>query len=454
MNQSFRDWLDHVPQGAWLLIQDRSLLLNIALQVIFIGGALAVLRLFGDRLKTLLRVRTASLSGPAAPLVAAIVGIAPFAALVLALWAGRLGFGEAGQGTTLLHLAESLALAWVVIRLTSGFVRNPALAKTIATAAWVFAAIDILGLLDPIMRVLDSMSIALGDFRLTVLLVLRGVITLGFLIWLANIAARMVEYQLHALPTLAPAMQALASTLSRVVLLTAAVMIGLNSIGIDLTAFAVFSGAIGVGIGFGLQKIMSNLISGVILLLDRSIKPGDVIDLGGTSGQISRLNARFVSVTTRDGIEYLIPNEDLITHRVTNLTFNHTRVRLHARVGISYQSDLREAMRLCVEATKGVPRVLADPVASCIVRNFGDSAIELEIRFWIGDPANGTGSVRSAVLLGVWDRFKAHGIQMPYPQRDVHIPAIAELADVIAKSMRAPGPRTHAPEFLTADDAE
>jgi small-conductance mechanosensitive channel len=439
MSQNIRDWLSRLPHEAYLLLHDVPLLVNIALQLIFIGGTLAVLRLFGERLRTLLEVRTASLSGPAVPLVAAIVRISPWAALAIAFWTERLGFGEAGQATSLLHLAESLALAWVVIRLASNLVRNPATARTISTAAWIFAAIDILGLLEPIMKVLDSMSIALGDFRLTVLLVIRGVLTLGVLIWAANMASRMVEYRLHALPALAPAMQALASTLSRAVLLSAAVMIGLNSIGIDLTAFAVFSGAIGVGIGFGLQKIMSNLISGVILLIDRSIKPGDVIDLGGTTGQISRLSARFVSVTTRDGIEHLIPNEDLVTHRVTNLTYNNTRVRLHVRANVAYDSDLREAMRLCVEATKGVPRILETPVASCIIRNFGDSAIELEVRFWIGDPVNGTGSVKGAVMLGIWDRFRANGIHMPNPQRDIHIPEMAELADTIAKSLRLHG---------------
>jgi small-conductance mechanosensitive channel len=136
-----------------------------------------------------------------------------------------------------------------------------------------------------------------------------------------------------------------------------AVVIALNSVGIDLTAFAVFSGAIGVGVGFGLQKVVSNLISGVILLLDRSIKPGDVIEIAGTYGWITRLNARFVSVSTRDGIEHLIPNEDLITQRVTNWSYSNDSVRLHVGIGVSYSADVREAMRLCIEATKDVKRI-------------------------------------------------------------------------------------------------
>ena len=227
-------------------------------------------------------------------------------------------------------------------------------------------------------------------------------------------------------------MQVLTAKLAKVVLLTLAVVVALNAVGIDLTAFAVFSGAIGVGVGFGLQKVVSNLISGVILLLDRSIKPGDVIEIAGTYGWITRLNARFVSVSTRDGIEHLIPNEDLITQRVTNWSYSDDRVRLHVAVGIGYLCDVREAMRLCVEAAKAVKRVLETPAPICLLKAFGDSSIDLELRFWIRDPRNGTANIRSEVMLGIWDSFREHGIEFPYPQRDIHLPDMDALVDKIA----------------------
>ena len=196
-------------------------------------------------------------------------------------------------------------------------------------------------------------------------------------------------------------MQVLITKLTKITLLTLAVVLALGSVGIDLTAFAVFSGAIGVGIGFGLQKVVSNLISGVILLLDRSIKPGDVIQIDNTYGWITQLNARYVSVSTRDGLEYLIPNEDLITQRVVNWTYSSDAVRLHVDIGISYGSDLHKAMAIAIEAAVAATRVLGDPKPICLLTGFGDSSVNLQLRFWIGDPRNGTANVRSDVMLQV-----------------------------------------------------
>jgi small-conductance mechanosensitive channel len=371
-------------------------------------------------------------TGPAHQLLLALVRVVPWLVLLLILWAGRFAFHEAGRHASLLHLAENLALAWVIIRFTSALVRNTKVASGIAMAAWLFAALNIVGLIEPTLHVLDAMSISIGHFRLSVLLVLKGVVFMTVLLWAANMSSRLIEQRLQKFHTMAPAMQVLTAKLAKVVLLTLAVVIALNSVGIDLTAFAVFSGAIGVGVGFGLQKVVSNLISGVILLLDRSIKPGDVIEIAGTYGWITRLNARFVSVSTRDGIEHLIPNEDLITQRVINWSYSDDKVRLHVGVGIGYRCDVREAMGLCIEAAKDVERVLETPAPICLLKGFGDSAINLELRFWIHDPRNGITNVRSEVMLGVWDRFREHGIEFPFPQRDLHIPDLEALTDKIA----------------------
>ena len=225
------------------------------------------------------------------------------------------------------------------------------------------------------MDLMDAMAVPVGNFRLSVLLVLKGAVTLAAFVWIANAtvaSGRTAGAACSRRST--PAMQVLAAKLVRMTLLTLAVVLALGSIGIDLTAFAVFSGAVGVGVGFGLQKVVSNLVSGVILLLDRSIKPGDVIEIDGTYGSVSALNARYASVLTRDGKEYLIPNEDLITQRVTNWSFSNDLIRLHVKVGISYRSDPHEAIRLALEAARDVPRVLADlrPTACWSVRRQHD----------------------------------------------------------------------------------
>jgi small-conductance mechanosensitive channel len=432
-------WMAQARDYANQLLRDEVLLWALAEQTAFIVAALALFWFAGPPLNRVLSDRVRRLSpGPTYQLLLTFARVMPWIVLLGVLWAGRLGFHEAGLRAKILHLAENLALAWVIISLTSGLVRNPRVASAIALAAWLFAALNILGLVDPTLELLDSMSITMGHFRLSVLLVLKGALFLVVLLWAANIASRVIEHRLHGFSTMAPAMQVLTAKLSKVVLLTLAVVIALNAVGIDLTAFAVFSGAIGVGVGFGLQKVVSNLISGVILLLDRSIKPGDVIEIAGTYGWITRLNARFVSVSTRDGIEHLIPNEDLITQRVTNWSYSNDTVRLHVGIGISYSADVRHAIQLCLDATKDVKRILETPAPICLLKGFGDNSVDIELRFWIRDPRNGTANVRSEVMLGVWDRFHEHGIEFPFPQRDIHLPDLDALAEKFSPHFARP----------------
>ena len=358
-------------------------------------------------------------TGPLHRVAAALVRAAPWLLLLLLVWITRVAFTMHGVPAPLLRLAESLVLLWVLIRFVTRLVHNEALARGIAIAAWIIAALNIAGLITPATNLLDSVALPLGTFRLSALLALKGVVILVVLVWLANVLAGATEHRLGRTTVMTPAMRVLIGKLVRLVLLVLAVVLALGSIGIDLTAFAVFSGAIGVGIGFGLQKVVSNLISGVILLLDRSIKPGDVIEIDGSYGMVSTLNARYAAVTTRDGKEYLVPNEDLITHRVTNWTYSNDLIRVHVKVGVSYTSDLHAAMRLTLEAARDVPRVLQDPAPVCLLTAFGDSSVDVELRFWIGDPANGTANVRSQVMLKIWDLFHANGIELPFPQRDV-----------------------------------
>jgi len=202
------------------------------------------------------------------------------------------------------------------------------------------------------------------------------------------------------------------------------ILIFLTGIGLDLSKITLLISALSIGIGFGLQKVFSNLVSGLILLLDKSITPGDTIEIGNIYGKVTSMNARFASILTRDGKEYLIPNENLLTDQVINWTHSNTHVRLKIPVGISYQSDAPKIMQLIEEVAVKVPRVLSEPKPKCRLCEYGDSSVNLEIRVWIGDPENGIDNVITEVLLAVWNLFKEHNIEFPYPQQDVHLKSL------------------------------
>jgi small-conductance mechanosensitive channel len=315
----------------------------------------------------------------------------------------------------------SLLTAWVVIRFLSQLVRDLVWSRIIAGVAWAIAALYIVGLVDETIAALDGFALLAGDVKISALTVIKGLLSLGLLLWAATMLSRVMERRIAFLPNLTPSIQVLFAKLLKTVLIVIAIVAALSIVGIDLTAFAVFSGAVGVGIGFGLQKVVSNLFSGIILLVDKSVKPGDVIQVGDTYGWINTLGARYASVVTRDGYEYLIPNEDIITQQVINWSFSNNAVRLKIPIGISYKSDVRQAIALCLDAAAVVERVLDEPKSVCLLKGFGDSSVDLELRISINDPQNGVSNVKSQVLLGVWDLFKEHEIGIPFPQRDIHI---------------------------------
>ena len=325
------------------------------------------------------------------------------------------------QPHDLLIPVVSLLSAWLLIRIASKLLDNDVIARIIAVVAWTVAILNIFGWLTPTLEVLDSMSITLGAVRLTPLVIIKAGLSLWLSLWLAKVLVTFLDRQLKGSKKVTPAMRVLTVKLLHLALITAAILFSVFAVGIDLTALAIFIGALGVGLGFGLQKIFSNLVSGVILLMDHSIKPGDVITVGQTFGWINHLGARYVSVITRDGIEHLIPNEILITERVENWSYSDNLVRLKIPIGISYKADVRLAMQLCIEAASVNPRILSNPEPRCLMVGFGDSSVDLELRLWIDDPTNGRGNVLSEVLLGVWDRFHEHGVEIPYPQRDLHL---------------------------------
>ena len=340
---------------------------------------------------------------------------------LILLWLAVLVEAGAGLPFQVMKPAVSLLTAWVVIRFIATLVRDPVWSRFVAIAVWVIAALSILGLLAPTMAILDSLAITMGGLRISALTVVKAVLSLALLLWIATLSGRVLERRVTAAANLTPSLKVLITNLLKIVLTILAIVIALRVVGIDLTAFAVLTGAIGVGIGFGLQKMVSNFVSGITILLDKSIKPGDVLVVGDTYGRVQSLGARYASLITRDGIEYLIPNEDLVTQQVINWSYSSEQIRLKVPIGISYDADVRQAIALCLESAGVVERVLKHPEPVCILKGFGDSAIELELRFWIHDPMNGVSNVKSDVLLQIWDRFRAHGFEFPSPQREVRI---------------------------------
>jgi small-conductance mechanosensitive channel len=367
------------------------------------------------------------------PVVQAILPLC-FAIVWLVLqWFSVFASRIAESPSFLIEIVVSLLSAWIVIRFASGFVRNRAWARTLAIIAWSVAALNIVGLLDATMETLDAMAFSFGDIRLSVLGVLKAGVVLAVFLWLAGAISRQVEATLTQANALSPSARVLLGKLLHILLIVIAVVAALESMGVDLTALAVFGGAIGLGLGFGLQKVISNLVSGMILLMDKSVKPGDVIAIDDTFGWINRLSARYVSVITRDGTEHLIPNEDLISQRVENWSYSDSLIRLKLPIGIAYESNVPRAMELAVEAATGVNRVLMNPAPVCRLMNFGSDSVELELRVWIVDPQKGVANVRSDVLLNVWNAYHDGGIEFPFSQRDLHLRSAVPLEVNVSK---------------------
>jgi small-conductance mechanosensitive channel len=263
--------------------------------------------------------------------------------------------------------------------------------------------------------------VQLGGFRLSAYAVLKAAVVTGLLFAAAHLISASAATRIRASEELSPSMRVLSVKVLQITLYAAAFFIGLKAVGFDLTGLAVLSGAVGLGLGFGLQKVVSNLVSGVIILLDKSIKPGDVISIGDTFGWINALGARYVSITTRDGKEYLIPNEDLITGQVVNWSHSDNYVRIDLTFGTSYADDPHLVRKLAVDAAHGLDRVLKSRPAVCHVTDFGDSSVNYVLRFWITDPAGGLTNIRGDVFLALWDTFRENAISIPFPQREVRV---------------------------------
>jgi small-conductance mechanosensitive channel len=351
------------------------------------------------------------LAGSASTAVFAVLVIAARITMYHVTWPSR---------SYLLMVSAKLALAWLAIRLITSVISNAFIVRLVSLAAWLVAALSIINQLDPVIDALDSVSVVLGGLRLTPLLVINFGLLLIIALWLTNVASNFAESRINQSTDLTPSIQVLLVKMIRLGLMIVAVAITMSAVGINLSALAIFSGAAGVGIGFGLQKIVANFISGIILLADKSVKPGDLVTIGDSSGRISAMKTRYISVAAGDGREFLIPNEDLVTQKVTNWTYTDKNTLVKVLFGTNYEADPRLVCKLAIEIAAASPRAFKDKPPNCILTEFTEAGMKFSLTFWISDP-DGMDNVKSDVMLALWEAFKREGIRVPYPVREIRV---------------------------------
>ncbi|MGM0380340.1 MAG: mechanosensitive ion channel family protein [Bacillota bacterium] len=322
-------------------------------------------------------------------------------------------------------IIANLLTAWVIINLLSELIKNKLISHIFSILIWIIAALHVVGLYDIVVNILNNISFRSGNINISLLMVIKGTLTLFIFIWVANKLSYFSEKKIKKVPSLTPSIKVLLTKLLKFLIYTAVILITISSLGIDLTALAVVGGAVGVGVGFGLQKVVSNFISGIIILLDKSVKPGDVIEIDDVYGEIKSISLRYISVLTLDGKEYIIPNEDLITKKVINWSYSDNLVRTSISVGVSYSSDVNKAMELLEEALQNIDRILKNPEPKIFLTEFDNSSVNLKIKFWIKDPENGITNIKSEINKNIWNLFNENDIVIPFPQQDIHFKSIS-----------------------------
>jgi len=372
------------------------------------------------------RVDMASLAeGWPAPLkqfMRALVGCASTAVFVLIMALARAAMlvSTWPSRSYLLSVAANLALAWLVIRLVTSGIRNSFIVRVVSLSALLVAALSIVGRLGQTIDALDSVSVVLGDLRLTPLLLIKLGILLVVALWLTNIVSNFIENRIARSGDLTPSVQVLLIKMIRTGLMILAITVAMSAVGINLSALAIFSGAAGVGIGFGLQKIVANFISGIILLADKSVKPGDLVTIGDSTGRINEMKTRYISVAAGDGREFLIPNEDLVTQKVTNWTYSDKNTLVKVIFGTNYDADPRLVCKLATDVAAAAMRAIKNKPPNCILTEFAESGMKFSLTLWIADP-DGMDNVKSEVMLALWDAFRRENIKMAYPVRELRV---------------------------------
>jgi small-conductance mechanosensitive channel len=286
---------------------------------------------------------------------------------------------------------------------------------------WLIVALYLAGILADVVAWLEATTLQIGKASVSLWIIIMGLLSLAVTVLAALWLGSVIEARLLRSRTLDASLRVVLARIAKALLLLVAVLIGLSAVGIDVTVLSVFGGALGVGLGLGLQRIASNYVSGFILLLDRSLRLGDLITVENYHGVVAEISTRYTVIRALDGTEAIVPNEVLVSSPVTNHTYTDRRSRVAVRVSVAYDTDVKQAMALLVEAAREHPRALADPAPAALVLGFGADGLDLEVGLWIGDPERGKGNVQSDVAQGILQRFRSAGIEIPYPQRDVRV---------------------------------
>lgn len=350
---------------------------------------------------------------------------------------GRAVLHHHGLPIKLLNVAIPLSSSLVIIRIavyllrqafpTGSWVRNSE--RAIAWTMWIGAVLHITGLLPHIRAWMDELALPLGTHRISLLNVIEGTFSVAVTILVAMWIGRLVENRVMALQRMDVSLRVVIAKAVKAIFLVFAVLIALPLVGIDVTVLSVFGGAVGVGLGFGLQKIAANYISGFAILLDRSVKLGDLVTIDNRHGEVTRLTARYVVVRSGDGTEAIIPNESVITSTVLNHSYSDRLARVELPIQVAYQTDLRVALETLLTVARSAARVVKEPAPVAFVKNFGESGIDLELMVWITDPEAGRANLRSDLSLEIYDAFRAKGIDIPFPQREVRVLGGVSLQD-------------------------
>ena len=354
----------------------------------------------------------------------------PFIALVLVLVTREILVVLSWERLSLLYLATPLLLTWALVRILVYVLRSvfsdggflTTFERMITFVVWGVLALEITGLSDLVIESLEKLSFSAGKQKLNLWMLIHGSVTVCITLLVALWLASLIEKRLMLASPMDGNMREVMARLAKALLLMISLLLSLSLVGIDVTALSVFSGALAVGLGFGLQKIASNYVSGFIILLDRSIRLGNLVAVDEkTSGTVTQITTRYTVLRTLTGTEVIIPNEYLVSNIVRNLSFTDTRVRVALSVQVAYSTNLEKAMSLMTEAARCHSRVLSDPEPAVLLTEFADSGINLELGFWISDPETGTAGVRSDINLVIWKEFRENAIEIPFPQREVRI---------------------------------
>ena len=434
--------------GVLGFIENNMLTLGVAIEAGLLVAALAPAALFGPQLRKFIQSNIA----PRAPYgvlrraASALAHLATPIALYIFLQAAVVALGAFGRSTGLISAGDSLLAAWIVIRLVTLVIRSPFWSRLAFYIVWPIAALDAFGVLDDVLRQLEAFALPIGETdegvvqTFSALDFLRTLAIFGFLFWGARLLNGLIKGRVNATDELTISFKAMIEKVLDVLLPVVALVLALQIVGFPFGALAIFGGAVGLGIGLGMQRTVSNFFAGFTLLADKSIKPGDIIEIEDTYGWVTEMNSRYVAIRTRDGTSHLVPNDKFIEEGVTNWSHEDRVVRLHAPFGVSYAvKDVRHIARRAEEVCLAVDRVLETPSPRCNLMEFGDNSINYDLRFWINDPANGSSNVRSDVLMAIWDMLAEEGVEIPFPQRDLHLKTVSEDARAaIAAEARPP----------------